>query len=213
MGFKPIYNMNGVRSPVMKEFDIADATAISMYELVRVTDGKVVAGGTDYTTPYAGVTMESKAANDGKTRIIVACSPFQVFEVDPVATTVSASASATVWTDTVKLLNTTSDIANGGYLVIKEKAASATGTFQVGDKISITDSATNTLTGTFAGNTTVGDKGLLFPPIGNLGVTASATNALTLVWAATSGTALQCVGHDFKRNKIHVMIKLHEFSN
>jgi len=210
--FKASYNMVGEKN-VLKEFDVADATAVKLGELVRVTDGKVVAGGTDYTTPYAGIAAEAKTANDGKVRILVYCSPFQVFEVDPIYTEVSASASGTVWTDSVYLLNTTADKANGGYLVIKGKAAAATGTFKVGDKIAITDSATNTLTGVFAGNTTIGDSALLFPPIGAVGITASATNGLTLVWAATSGTALQVVGHDFKRNKLLVMIKLHQFSN
>jgi hypothetical protein len=210
--FKASYNLAS-NHDILKEFDVADAQAIKMGELVRITTGKVVPSGTDYTTPYAGVAAEAKTANDGKVRILVYCSPFQVFEVDPISTIVSASASGTVWTDTVYLLNTTADKANGGYLVIKEKAAAATGTFRVGDKIAITDSATNTLTGVFAGNTTVGDKGLLFPPIGDVGVTASATNGLTLVWAATSGTALEVVEHDFVRNKLLVMIKLHQFSN
>jgi hypothetical protein len=210
--FEYCYSLVG-NEVIVKEFDIADATAISKGELVRITAGKVVAGGSDYTTPYAGVTAESKAANDGVTRIKLYCSPFAIFAVSPIRTIVSATPSATVWTDSVRLLNTTADKANGGYLKIKEKAVSATGTFSVNDIIAITDSATNTLTGVFAGNTTVGDKADLYPPVGDVGVTASATNALTLTWAATSGTALEVVGHDFDREKVHVMIKLHQFSN
>lgn len=210
--FEYVYDMVSEK-PVIKEFDIADATAVALGELVRVTEGKICVGGTDYTTPYVGATAEAKAANDGKTRIKVYCSPFAVFAVSPIRTTVSATPSATVWTDSVVLLNTTSDKANGGYLVIKGKAAAATGTFSVGDKKAITDSATNTLTSTFAGNTTVGDSADFYPPVGNTGVTASATNALTLAWAATSGTALEVVDHDFSREKVHVMVKLHQFSN
>lgn len=210
--FEYAFNLAG-KDAIIKEFDIADATAVSLGELVRITDGKVVTGGTDYTTPYAGVTLFKKVASDGVTRMKLYCTPHAVFAVDPIETTVSATPSATVWTDTVVLLNSTADKANGGYLKIKSLATAATGTYNVGDEIAITDSAVNTVTGAFPGNTTVGDVGLFFPPIGGIGVTASATNALTLTWAATTGTALQVVGHDFIRNKVLVMIKLHQFSN
>jgi hypothetical protein len=210
--FEYVYDMVSEK-PVIKEFDIADGTAVALGELVRITEGKVVAGSTDYTTPYAGVTAEAKAANDGKLRIKLYCSPFAVFAVAPIRTTVTETPSATVWTDSTTLLNTTADKGNGGYLVIKGKGTGATGTFAVGDKKAISDSATNTLTSTFAGNTTVGDYADFYPPVGNTGVTASADNARTLTWAATSGTALEVVDHDFTREKVHVMVKLHQFSN
>jgi hypothetical protein len=117
-----------------------------------------------------------------------------------------------VWTDSTVLLNSTADAANGGKLKIKAKAAAATGTFSVGDIIPITDSATNTLTGVFGGNTTVGDSAYFFPPVASTGATASATNALTLTWAATTGTALRVVDHDLENNKVYFMFKLHRFS-
>lgn len=213
MAFEYAYDLIAAGRPVMKDFDVADATAIIKGELVRFTDGYVVAGGTDYTTAYLGVAAESKTANDGKTRIRVYCSPTAVFKVDPITTTVTASPSATVWTDSTVLLNSTADIANGAKLKIKSLAASATGTYTVGKVIPITDSATNTLTGSFPGNTTVGDKALLFPAIGKLGATASATNGTSIVWAATSGTALLVVDHDLINDKVLVMIKLHAFVN
>lgn len=202
--------------PIIKEFDIADATAITMGELVRFTDGYVVAGGTDYTTPYLGVAAESKAANDGKTRIHVYCSPTAVFTVDPIETEVSATPSTTVWTDSVNLLNTTNDIGNGGKLKITEKADGATGTYNVGDIIPVVDSATNTLTGaasSFPGSTTVGDKAKFFPAINKLGPTATATHGTGITWAATSGTAIRVIDHDLDLDKVYVQIKLHSFAN
>lgn len=214
--FEYAYDLSGCSYPVIKEFDIADATAVSNGELVRFTDGYIVAGGTDYTTPYLGVTAEAKTANDGKVRISVYCSPSAVFRVGPIVTTVTATPSTTVWTDSTVLLNTTADIANGAKLKIKAKASAATGTFLVGAVIPVTDSATNTLTGaaaSFPGSTTVGDSAYLFPAIGKLGATASATNALTLTWAATSGTAIEVVDHDLDNNKVLVAIKLHQFSS
>ena len=216
MAFDYAYDLSGCTYPVIKEFDIADATAVSKGELVRFTDGYIVTGGTDYTTPYLGATAEAKTANDGKVRIKVYCSPSAVFKTAPITTTVTASPSTTVWTDSIVLLNTTSDIANGGKLKIKSKASTATGTFLVGKVIPVTGSATNTLTGaaaSFPGNTTVGDSAYFFPAIGKLGATASANNALTLTWAATSGTALEVVDHDLDNNKVLVAIKLHQFSN
>jgi hypothetical protein len=216
MAFDYAYDLAAAGGPIMKDFDVADATPIKKGELVRFTDGYIVAGGTDYTTPYTGVAAEDKAANDGKKRIRVYCSPTAVFKVDPIETTVSASPSATVWTDSVVLLNSTADIANGAKLKIKSKAAGATGTFPVGKVVPVTDSATNTLTGAagaFPGNTTVGDKGLLFPAINKLGPTASADNGLTLTWAATSGTALRVIDHDLINDKVFVQIKLHSFAN
>lgn len=203
-------------TPLIQYFDIADATAVSKGEAVRFTDGYIVAGGADYTTPYLGVTTEAKAANDGKTRIGVYCSPTAVFKVDPIVTTVSATPSATVWTDSVVLLNSTADIANGGKLKIKGKAAAATGTFVVGKVIPVVDSATNTLTGaaaSFPGNTTVGDSAYFFPAINKLGPTLSATNALSINWAATSGTAIRTIDHDLVNNKVFIQLKLHSFAN
>jgi hypothetical protein len=202
--------------PLIMEFDIEDATAILKGELVRFTDGYIVAGGSDYTTPYLGVAAEDKDANDGKTRIHVYCSPSAVYKVDPIETTVSATPSTTDWLDTVTLLNTTADIANGGKLKIKEKAAAATGTFNVGDIIPIVDSATNHLIGaaaSFPGSTTVGDVALFFPAINKLGPTPTATNGTGITWAATSGTALRTVGHDLDNNKVLVQIKLHSLAN
>jgi hypothetical protein len=199
--------------PLIMWFDIADATAITQGELVRFTDGYIVAGGSDYTTPYLGVAAASKAANDGKTRIPVYCSPTAVFKVDPIETEVSASPSATVWTDTVNLLNTTGDTANGGKLKITEKAAGATGTYNVGDVIPITDSATSTLTGSFPGNTTVGDKALFFPPINKLGPTTDADHGFGINWPATTGTALRVIDHDLENDKVLVQIKLHSLAN
>ncbi len=207
------YDLSGCATPVIAEFDIAAATACSKGEAVRVTDGYVVTGGTDYTTGYTGVTLSAKAANDGTTRIKCYVSPTAVFAVAPIATTVSATPSGTVWTDSVVLLNTTNDTSNGGKLKIKSKAAAATGTYTVGQIIKVTDSTTNTLTGVFAGNTTVGDVALFFPPINALGATLSATNGLTITWAATTGTAIKVVDHDFVNNKVLVMFKIHSFAN
>lgn len=207
--------------PIIHEYDIADATAVSKGEAVRFNSaasgstGVVEAGGTAYTA-YLGVTAEAKAANDGKTRIKVYDSPTAVFKADPIMTTVSATPSATVWTDSVVLLNTAADAANGGKLKIKALAAAATGTFLPGKIIPITDSATNTLTGaaaSFPGNTTVGDSAYFFPPIMATGATASATNALTLTWAATTGTALRVVDHDLVNNKVLFMFALHQMAN
>jgi len=220
--FEYAYDLSGCAYPVIKEFDCADATALSKGEAVLLpvaasgTTGIVTAGGTTYTTGYLGVTVEAKVASDGKVRIKVYCSPTAVFRAVPIETTVSATPSTTVWTDSVVLLNTTADAANGGKLKITAKAAAATGTFVVGKVIPITDSATNTLTGaaaSFPGSTTVGDVAYFFPPIGSAGVTVSATNALTLVWAATTGTAIRVVDHDLVNDKVYFMFALHRFAN
>lgn len=217
--FEYAYDLSGCTYPVIKEFDCADGTALSKGEAVLLpvaasgTTGIVTAGGTTYTAGYLGVTAEAKVASDGKTRIRVYCSPTAVFRADAIETTVTASASATVWTDSTVLLNTTNDAANGGKLKIKAKAAAATGTFSVGDICKITDSATNTLTSVFAGSTTVGDSAYFFPPIGSTGATASATNALTLTWAATTGTALRVVDHELDNNKVLFTFALHRFGN
>ena len=217
--FEYAYDLSGCAYPVIKEFDCADATALSKGEAVLLpvaasgTTGIVTAGGTTYTAGYLGVTAEAKVANDGKTRIRVYCSPTAVFRADAIVTTVTASASATVWTDSTVLLNTTNDAANGGKLKIKAKAAAATGTFNVGDVCKVTDSATNTLTSVFAGNTTIGDSAYFFPPIGSTGATCSATNALTLTWAATTGTALRVVAHELDNNKVLFMFALHRFGS
>ncbi|MHB8916540.1 MAG: hypothetical protein ACYC4H_00820 [Desulfocucumaceae bacterium] len=208
--------------PIIQEFDIADATAVSKGEAVRfdaagaTSTGVVVTGGTTYTTAYLGVTAEAKAASDGKTRIKVYCSPTAVFRADPIVTTVTATPSTTVWTDSTVLLNTTADAANGGKLKIKALATGATGTYLPGKVIPIIDSATNTLTGaaaSFPGSTTVGDSAYFFPPITATGPNMSATNALTITWAATTGTALKVVDHDLVNNKVLFMFALHQLAN
>ena len=211
----------GSAFPIIHFYDIADATAVSKGEAVRFDSGAsgstgvVVTGGTAYTA-YLGVTAEAKVANDGKLRIGVYDSPTAVFRADPIVTTVSATPSTTVWTDSVVLLNTTADASNGGKLKIKALAAAATGTFLPGKIVPITDSATNTMTGAtaaFPGSTTVGDSAYFFPPIAYTGATMSATNALTLVWAATTGTAIRVVDHDLVNNKVLFMFALHQLAN
>lgn len=220
--FEYAYDLTGVVFPVIKEFDCANATALAMGEAVLLpiaasgTTGIVTAGGTTYTAGYLGVTAEAKVASDGKVRIRVYCSPTAVFKADAIVTTVSATPSTTVWTDSVVLLNTTSHMATGGKLKIKGKAAAATGTFAVGKVIPITASAINTLTSataSYPGSTTVGDSAYFFPPIGSTGATMSATNALTIVWAATTGTAIQVVDHDLESNKVFFQFALHRFGN
>ena len=216
MAFEYAYDLSGCAYPFIKEFDVADATAIKKGELVRLSAGYLVAGGADYTTPYLGVAAQDKAASDGQLRLPVYCSPTAVFKADPISTVVSGSPSSTVWTDSVNLLNSTADAANGGKLKITDKADAATGTFPVGKIVPIVDSATNTLTGAsgaFPGNTTVGDTALFFPPISALGATATATNGTGLVWAATTGTAIRVVDHDLDGNKVLVQLKLHAFAN
>ncbi|MCK9602111.1 MAG: hypothetical protein M0R06_23905 [Sphaerochaeta sp.] len=216
MAFEYAYDLSGCSYPVIKEFDIADATGIYKGELVRFTSGYIVTGGTDYTTPYLGVAAEAKTASDGKTRIKVYCSPSAVFKADPIETTVTATPSTTTWTDSTAILNSTNDTANGGKLKIKSLVAGHTGTYVPGKIIPITDYTTSAIVcaaASFPGSTTVGDIALFFPPIGDLGVTPSATNGLTLTWAATDGTALEVVDHDLDNDKVFVTIKLHQFSN
>jgi len=211
--FDYAYDLSGSLYPVVKVFDVLNSQAILKGELVRFTDGYIVPGGSDYTTPYTGVATQGKVANDGIVRIEVYCSTTAVFKTDPISTVVSASPSATVWTDTVGLLNTTANAGKGGKLKIVSKAAGATGTYVPGAVIPLTATATNTLTGVFPGNTAVGDVGLFFPAINKVGATATATDATGLVWAATSGTAIEVVGHDLDNNKVLVISKLHSFSN
>jgi hypothetical protein len=202
--------------PIIHYYDIADATAVAKGEAVRFTDGYIVTGGTSYNAAYIGVTIEAKVASDGKLRIGVYDSPTAVFKADPIVTTVSATPSTTVWTDSVVLLNTTADAANGGKLKIKALATGATGTYLPGKIVPITDSATNTLTGaaaSFPGSTTVGDSAYFFPAIAKAGPNMSATNALTLTWAATTGTALRVVDHDLENNKVLFMFALHQLAN
>ena len=216
MAFEYAYDLSGCAYPVIKEFDVADGTHFFKGEIVRLTDGYLVAGATDYTTDYIGVACFDKVASDGQTRMKVYCSPTAVYKVPAIETTVTATPSTTVWTDSTVLLNTTADTANGGKLKIKSLVTGHTGTYVPGKVIPITDSATNTLTGaaaSFPGSTTVGDVAYFFPPIGLLGITASADHALTLTWAATTGTALRVIGHDLENNKVEVMIALHEFVN
>lgn len=214
--FEYAYDIAGNETPMIEKFDIADATAIKRGELVRFTDGYIVTGGTDYTTPYTGVAAEDKAASDGKLRIGVYVSPNAVFRTDPITTVVTATPSTTVWTDSTVLLNTTTDAGKGGKLKITAKGTGATGTFVIGKVIPLVGTATNTLTGAtaaFPGSTTVGDTGLFFPAITKLGPTATATNGTGIVWAATTGTALRVIDHDLDNNKVYVQIKLHGYAN
>lgn len=213
MNFEYAYDLGGTTFPIIQAFDILDATAIKKGELVRLTDGYIVPAGTDYTTPYTGVAVFDKAASDGVLRMKVYTSPTAVFKCDPILTTVSASPSATVWTDTVTLLDTTANDGKGGKLKIKALAAGATGTYPPNKIIPLTASATGTLTGSFPGSTTVGDTALFFPPINKLGATATANNGIGIVWASTTGTALRVIDHDLENNKVLVQLKLHGYAN
>lgn len=223
------YDLGGTDVPVIREFDIASATAIELGEVVvmDLATGYVTAiGNADQDDPYLGVAAEAHTGvadtlnpRANGTKIKVFCSPTAVFKCKPAVISTADSGTATNWVDgeLVAGAGFADDSFTGGYLKLTEKAAASTLTIPVGWTGRIKDFtvAAGTVimeTGYLTGNASAGDKALIFPPVGSFGwdLNSDGTN---LDIKAKGGESLQIVDVDTDLEYVYFKFRLHQFGN
>ena len=215
--------LDGATHISAREYDIAADTAISEGQLVKLSDGLVVAAAVNETNAVLGVAAESHSGSadaldkraNGK-KLMVIDDPDTVFQcAAPQVTALESSATTLEVTD---LKAFAADDFNGGYVKLVSKASDSTNTDAVGTVRRITDFAPDNATPTkgiltveSGGAACAGDVYALFPPVGFAkGNLNSARDGIVLTAAAN--LPLRVIGADTGFGKINVMIGKHVFA-
>lgn len=206
-----------------REYDIADNTAITKGQVVKLTDGLVVSAVVAETGAVLGIAAEDHSgvadALDPRangTKILVIDDPMALFQCEAPQVTALAGSSTTLEVTALKVF--AADDFNGGYVKLLSKAANSTNTDPVGAVRRISDFALDNATPTkgiltieSGGTPYAGDVYALFPPIGFAkGNLDSAKTGLVLT--ATASLPLRVAGHDRDFNKINLIAKKHVFA-
>lgn len=216
-------DVNGGVLKSAREYDIAYNTAIKEGQVVKLTEGLVVAANVNETGAIIGIAAENHSgaadaldprANGVKIKVydspaLVCKSPVPVIEA-------SSGSATTVVTDALGAFS--NDDFNGGYLKLIEKAAGSTNTDEIGTIKRITDYSYNstgtvsTFTVASGGTANDGDKYELYPPVGfqkgNLD-----TSKLKLVLTATAALPIKVIGRSVETSEIYTMAALHELGS
>jgi hypothetical protein len=206
---------NRVGNP--RKYQIASNTAIEKGEVVKLTNGLVVAiGDADQDDPYLGI---SAVAHDGATadgvqtatEILIYDDPNDVFAVYPTAYLTATGGSTTTFVDS-SILPATDDIFNGGAIKIRTCAADST---LVGRVIKISDftgsGGTITLAETLPAAFAAGDTAYLCPgprAIGQFGWDLN-SDGDDINWESSGGESLVFVGSDIINFEVYFKLRLH----
>lgn len=126
-GFTWAGDLNGHKNPIVRKVAVPDATAIEKGEPIDFTQGTgiiVLAGPTDFDDPIYGVSMEEKAANDGKLFIDVSISPTAIYKYKAAKTYTLTGGSTTTAIDS-SLVPQTDNFWIGGAIKIISCAANS----------------------------------------------------------------------------------------
>lgn len=219
---RPIQNAGGHVGLTARNYPIAYNTAISAGEVVKLTNGLVVAASAAETGPILGIAAENHPGTADAlnirangTEILVYDNPELIFECPaPVIAAASGSATTIVPAAGDVDANAANDAFNNSVLVLIEKAASSSNTDYIGKHIVITDyTASGTvITKASGGTPSEGDKYELYPLIGAAvgGIASLDSSTLSkLVLTAKGATKIKCVGHDYDRHMIRLMAVEH----
>lgn len=127
-GFNWAGDLNGHKNAIVRKVAVPDATAIEKGEPIDFTQGTgiiVLAGPTDFDDPIYGVSMEEKAANDGKLFIDVSISPTAIYKYKAIKEYTLTGGSTTTAIDS-SLVPQTDNFWIGGAIQIVSCAANST---------------------------------------------------------------------------------------
>ena len=206
-----VMDVSGAVLQSEREYDIASATEIAAGAFVKLEKGLVVPVVSAETGAVLGITAEAHTGTEDAlnprsngTRIIVRDAPGAIFACPaPVVDAISGSGATTV-----KFTATTGAGANafdGGY--IKDKTGAVrritTGTESAG---------TVTLTVESGDTVAVGDKIVVYPPVG-CDKLAVGDDGTTMVITKSGATSIKVVGRDEVTDEIWVMAVKHTLGN
>lgn len=195
-----------------REYDIASSTEIKEGQVVKLSEGLVVAAATTETGAILGIAAENHSGSADAldprangTKILVIDDP-QLVMASPVAEVTATGGSAT--TVTASTLGAYSgDDWNGGFMKLVSKASGSTNTDKIGTIKRITDysyassGTVSTFTVASGGTANSGDKYELYPP---MGLAKGALDSGIQKWVNTgvSLTSLKVCGHNFDEKLI-----------
>ena len=159
-------NVDGGFTFGVHEYDIAKTTAIKAGQVVKLSEGLVVAATAAETGAILGVAKENHSGAEDAinprsngTKILVYDDPGMIMRCKaPVMAATGGSATTFVSTDLATLAD---DDLNGGYIVLVEKGASSTNTDEIGSERRITDFTATSKTLTTASNFDAGIQALV----------------------------------------------------
>lgn len=218
--FKWIKNISN-RVPNPRKFVIGTTTAIEKGEVVKLSNGTIVAvGDTDQDDPYVGI---AAVEHDGSTddgvqkaeEIRVYDHPDDIFELVPRNVITATGGSTTTFVDS-NILPATDDIFNGGYLQIVTCAADSS---LIGKKVKISDftgaTGTFTLAETLPAALASGDTAYLCPgkrAIGQYGWDLN-SDGTDINFESSGGESLELYSVDPGTFKTFWKLRLHQFGN
>ena len=211
-------NAGGEECIRARNYPVAKDTAVRIGQVVCLSAGKVVPAVAAQTAAILGIAAENHTGaadmlnprSNGE-EIRVCDNPGLIFEC-PVPTIKAASGSATTIVPAEGDVDAAAadDAFNSAVLVLREKAASSANTDAIGTQIVVTDyTKTGTvMTKASGGTPSAGDVYEVYPVIGAaIGSIASLNDKRTgLTLAAAGATKLRCVGHDYDRRTVKLMV-------
>jgi hypothetical protein len=217
--FRFAYDLFGNKTPYIRPFPIAAATAIKKGQFVKYTPGTGIASsaGDDFDDPAVGVAMEahdgSTAGRQSGTEIKISASPSAVYEVQPSTAITATGGSTSTFVDSN--LGGVDDLFNGGYIEIVSCAANSA---LNGKMLKITDYTA--ATGTIKFDTQIaalaaGDTAYLYPGQLAVGTYAWDTNATfdDIDFETSGGESLILVDADPENKLCYFKLRLHQFGD
>lgn len=199
-----------------REYDIACDTAITEGQLVKLSEGLVVAADANETGAILGIAAENHSGKadaidpraDGK-RIFVIDDPNVVMQCKAPEVTADAGTEATLEAEALKIF--AEDDFNGGYVKLVSKAEKSENTDVIGQVRRVTDFADGILTLEEGGTPGKDDVYALFPPIGFAKGALGASGA-SLALSGTTDLPVKVIGRDLGLGKINLIAKKHLFA-
>jgi len=187
-----------------REYDIASSTQIKAGQLVKLSEGLVVAAATTETGAILGIAAENHAGSADAldtrangTKIKVYDAPELIMACPVPVVTATGGSATTVTADSLGAYS--ADEWNGGYLKLVEKAANSTNADPIGTVKRITDYAyaasgtVSTFTVASGATAVSGDKFEVYPPLG-LAKFAYDSALQKVVYTGVSATSLKACG-------------------
>lgn len=202
-----------------REYDIAADTAILEGQVVKLTDGLVVAAAAGETGAILGVAAENHSGEadaidpraNGK-KLLVIDDPDAVYQckAPEVAAAEGGSATTLIAAELAAFAN--GDF-KGGYVKLISKAEESANTDAIGQvrRVESFTASSKTFTLEEGGVPAEGDVYALFPPVGFAKGSLSA-DGTALVLSATAALPLRVIGHDRILGKLNLMAGKHLFA-
>ena len=199
-----------------REYDIACETVIAEGQLVKLSEGLVVAADTNEAGAILGIAAENHSGKadaidpraDGK-KIFVIDDPSVVMQCKAPEVTADSGTETTLQAEGLSIF--ADDDFNGGYVKLVHKAEDSENTDVPGQTRRVTDFASGVLTLEKGGTPSAGDVYALFPPIGFAKGALGAEGA-SLALTGTAELPVMVMGRDLGLGKINLIAKKHLFA-